>query len=718
VANGQDTTAGRSGGIPAAGLGGQHPGSRVRVSRQLPLPARHFVGRDEPIKELDELLDRVTADGGRPGPASQESSVIAAISGTAGVGKTTLALHWAHHVADRFPDGQLYVNLRGYDPSGTPVEPADAMRNLLEALGVSAERVPPTTEARLGLLRSSLAGQRMLILLDNARDADQVRPLLAAAPGCLTVITSRSQLTGLEAPGGDGAQLISLDVLTETEATQLLQRQLGTERLSAQQDAVTGLTQLCARLPLALAIIAARAAARSDLPLAELVTELQGDHGVLEAHGVLETLDDGHRDTSIKAVFSWSVRQVSDQAARMFRLLGLHPGPDISRQAAASLAGLATGEAVRLLAELTDAHLLAEVAPGRFGFHDLLRAYAAEEAEEHFGQDELEAARLRALDHYLQTGFAAVLLLQPHRTRITISPPQPGVRTEPLAGYQQALAWLEAEYQVILAAVALADSRGYDEYSWRLAWTLADFLDWRGHWQNWVSTQQVALAACRRLDHLTGQAIVHRSLARACYRLGRYDETGTHQRTALDLYRQIGDPLGQARCHTDMASALERDTRYAEAIDHAEQALQLFRAASHPAGEANALNTLGWCHALAGHHALALDYCQQAADLQHQIGDRHAEAASLDSVGFAHHHLGQYEEAIACFRRALGFYTEIGNRQSQAEVLDHLAETQHAYGRPAEARDAWRQALTIMEDLHHQDTERIRARLIRPPGPV
>jgi tetratricopeptide (TPR) repeat protein len=710
VENGQNTTAGRSGGTPAVGLGGQHQGSRAGVPRQLPPPTRHFVGRDDPLKELDELLDQVPA-----APAGSQDAVIAAISGTAGVGKTTLALYWAHHVADRFPDGQLYVNLRGFDPSGTPVEPADAMRSLLEALGVAAERVPPTVEARLGLLRTVLAGQRMLILLDNARDAAQVRPLLVAVPGCLTVITSRHELTSLAAVKGDGqasgARLISLDVLSETEATLLLRRQLGPQRLAAEQDAATEITALCARLPLALAIIAARAAARPDLPLAALVAELADHHGVLDArHG-------GDTDTSIRAVFSWSCRQLSEPAARMFRLLGVHPGPDISRPAAASLAGLTESEAGRLLGELTEAHMLAETAAGRFGFHDLLRAYAAEEASEHFDAAELDAARLRALDHYLQTGFAAVLLLQPHRTRIPISPPQPGVRTEPLAGYQQALAWLQAEHQVMLGAVALADAGGHDVHAWQLAWTLADFLDWRGHWQDWAATQEIALAACRRLGELTGQADVHRSLARACDRLGRYDETGAHLRSALELYRQTSDALGQARCHTDMAAVLERETRYEEAISHAEQALAQFRAAGHSADEARALNTVGWCHAMAGHHTLALEHCQQAVDLQRQIGDRHAEACSWDSVGFAHHHLGQYDEAVACYRRALGFYAEIGDRQSQADALAHLAETQQASGAPMEARQSWRQALTILEDLHHPDAERIRAKLTSRPDP-
>jgi tetratricopeptide (TPR) repeat protein len=595
------------------------------------------------------------------------------------------------------------VNLRGFDPSGTPVEPADAIRSFLEALGIAAERVPLATEARLGLLRSLLAGRRMLILLDNARDAGQVRPLLPAAPGCLTIITSRNQLTSLAAT--HGAQVISLDVLSGTEATELLERRLGQERVAGERAAITALTRLCARLPLALAIIAARAAARRDLPLAALVAELQDDEAILDAlHG-------GDTATSIRAVFSWSYRQLSDPAARMFRLLGTHPGPDISRPAAASLAGVPAAEADRALAELTGAHLLAEFAPGRFSFHDLLRAYAAEQAREHFDEAGLRAARQRALDHYLQTGYAAAILLGPHRHRITLSPPQEGVRTEPLAGYQQALAWFQAEHHVMLAAVSMAANTGLDAHASWLAWTLADFLNWRGHWHDWLLTQQIALAACRRLGDLKGQAHARHSLAHACNQLGRYDETSAHLSAALDLYSQIDDPLGQAMCHKGMAAVLERQARYEEAIIHAGQSLQQFRAAGDKAGEANALNTVGWCHAMAGHHALALDYCQQAIDLQRRIGDKHAEAATWDSVGVAHHHLGQYAEAVTCYRRALGFYTEIGHRHSQAETLTHLAETQQASGQPAAATRSWRQALAILDDLGHPDADRVRARL-------
>jgi tetratricopeptide (TPR) repeat protein len=704
VENGQDTTASRSGGTPATGFGGQQRGLRVSVPRQLPPPTRHFVGRTEPLKELSELLDQLAQGSGGP--------LNAAISGTAGVGKTTLALYWAHRVADRFPDGQLYVNLRGFDQSGIPVEPGDAVRTLLEALGLAAERMPPTIEARLGLLRSALAGRRMLILLDNARDAGQVRPLLTAAPGCLTLITSRNQLTSLAAT--HGTQMISLDVLSDAEATELLERQLGPERVTGEQAAVSQLTSQCARLPLALAIIAARAAVRRNLPLAALVTELQDDSGVLDAlHG-------GDTDTSVRAVFSWSYRQLSDPAARMFRLLGAHPGPDVSRPAAASLADLTVSQADRVLAELTDAHLLDEFSPARFAFHDLLRAYATEQALKGDGDADgadgaaLEAARVRALDHYLQTGFAAALLIEPHRARISLNPPEPGVRTERLADYQQALAWFQAEYQVILAAVAMAASSGHDAHAWRLAWTLSDFLDWRGHWHDWMSAQEIALGSCRRLGDVLGQAHAQRSMARAFNQLGRYEETLSHLGKALDLYSQLGDGLGQARCHIDMAAVLERLASYEAAIDHSEQALRRFRAAGHSAGEANALNAVGWCHGLAGHHALALDYCRQAVDLQRQIGDKHAEAASWDSIGVAHHHLGQYDEALACYRRALGFYVEIGHRLSQAETLSHLADTQEACGEPDAARQSWRQALAILEDLQHADAERIRARLAAP----
>jgi tetratricopeptide (TPR) repeat protein len=394
----------------------------------------------------------------------------------------------------------------------------------------------------------------------------------------------------------------------------------------------------------------------------------------------------------------------------MLWLLGVHPGPDVSVAAAASLAGLPRVQARRVLTRLAAAQMVAEPAPDRFGLHDLLRASAAELAAHGLDAAALREARLRTLDHYLQTGFSAALLLAPHRVRIELPPPRPGVRRERLAGEQQALAWFEAEHQVLLAAVSMAAEHGHDTYAWQLAWTISGFLDWRGHWPDWEATQQIALAACRRLGDVQGQAHARRSLARANTQMGRYDETLAHLSAALEKYGETGDVLGQARCHIDMAAVRERQDRYDEAIGDAQQALDQYRAAGDQAGQACALNTVGWCHALAGQHALALRYCRQAIELQRTVGDRHSEAATWDSIGFAHHHLGQYAEAITCYRRALGFYAEVGHRHSQAEILTHLAETQHASGQAA-ARDTWRQALAILDDLHHEDADRVRARL-------
>jgi DNA-binding SARP family transcriptional activator len=663
--------------------------------RQLPPPAPHFVGRAEQLKELSELVDQTTGAGA--------SAAVSVIAGTAGVGKTSLAVYWAHQVADSFPDGQLYVNLRGFDPSGSPVDAADAVRSCLDALGIPAERMPPALDARAGLLRSLLAGKRMLILLDNARDAAQVRPLLPGTPGCLAVITSRHVPTGLAAT--HGAQVLSLDVLSSTEAAEFLARRLGPERVAGERAAATQLIRLCAGLPLALAIIAARAAVRRDLPLAALVAELQDSRGVLDA------LNGGDSDTSIRAVFSWSYRQLDELAALMFRLLGTHPGPDVSVPAAASLAGLPAAQVLPLLTALTTAHLIAETAPGRFGFHDLLRAYAAEQASAHCPPAKFAAARLRALDHYLQTGFAGALLLAPHRAQITLAPSRPGVRAEPLAGNRQALAWFETEHQVILAAMNMAAGSGCDVQAWQLAWTVVDFLDWRGYWHDLEVTQQIALAACQRLGDVWGQAHARRFLARATSQLGRYEESPAHLDAALQKYGEIGDVLGQARCHIDMADAAERQGRYAQAIGHAQQALDQYRAAGHQAGQASALNAVGWCHAMAGDHTLALSYCQQAIVLQREVGDVQSQAGTWDSIGFAHHHLGQYAEAIACYRRALALNAEVGHRHGQAEMLTHLAETQHASGETAVARRTWRQALAILDDLHHADADRIRARL-------
>ena len=336
---------------------------QAAVPRQLPVPFRHFTGRADELRALDDLLNQAAGSAG--------TVAISAISGTAGVGKTALAVHWAHRVAGHFPDGQLYANLRGFDPGGPPVSAATVIRDFLDALNMPAERLPATTTAQAGLFRTLLAGKRILIILDNARDAEQARPLMPGAPGCLAVVTSRARLTSLAAI--EGAQLLTLDVLTVPESRELLSRHLDKDRTAAEPDAVDELIESCARLPLALSITAARAADQPRFLLSALAEDLR------DASRRLDVLDAWGAASSVRAMFSWSWQQLTDPAKRMFRLLGMHPGPDITAPAAASLAGLPPRQAHRALHELARAHLIAEQVPGRYAFHALLRAYAAEQ---------------------------------------------------------------------------------------------------------------------------------------------------------------------------------------------------------------------------------------------------------------------------------------------------------------------------------------------------
>ena len=436
------------------------PASRLRalapVPAQLPGDVAHFTGRVEQLNTLTELSARA---GG--------TAAVTAIAGSAGIGKTALAMHWAHRHADSFPDGQLYVNLRGFDPAGTPVPAEAAIHGFLDALGVEPAQIPPGLEERAGLYRSLLAGRRMLVVLDNARDADQVRPLLPGSAGCLVLVTSRDQLSGLIAV--HGAQSLTLDLLTPEEARDLLTHRLGAARVAMQSEVVGELVELCARLPLALNITAARAAMRPGFPLAVFAAELR------ETRDRLAVLDAGDPATNVRAAFSWSYQTLSPAAARMFRLLGVHPGPDITVPAAASLTALDRDQARTALNELTTAHLLTEHAPGRYAFHDLLRAYATEQSRTHDTHEQRSQALHRALDHYVHTVRRADRLLNSPGDQAPFAVPEPGVTPETPTDGQQAWNWFTAEHQVLLAAIAQAAAHGLDTRIHQLAETLPIF---------------------------------------------------------------------------------------------------------------------------------------------------------------------------------------------------------------------------------------------------
>jgi DNA-binding SARP family transcriptional activator/tetratricopeptide (TPR) repeat protein len=687
--------------LPEPAPGAAAPGAAVAVvPRQLPPPVAHFAGRVGELKALTGVLD--AAAGGA-------TVVISAIGGTAGVGKTALAVHWAHQVSEWFPDGQLYVNLRGFDPAGAPVTAADAVRRFLDALCVPPAQIPASPEAQQGLYRSLLAGRRMLIVADNARDAAQVRPLLPGGGGCLVLVTSRSQLASLVA--AEGAHPLTLDLLSPAEARSLLEGRLGPERVAAEPRAAAELAGLCARLPLALAIAAARAATHPGLPLAALAAELR------DAPGRLDALDTGDAAASVRAVFSWSCRQLPAPAARMFGLLGIHPGPDITAPAAASLAAIPHDQARHALTQLTRASLLTEHAPGRYAFHDLLRAYATEQATAQETPEQRHTATHRALDHYLHTADAAALLLYPQRDTSPLAPQQPGVIPEDVADYDQAMAWFEAEHRVLLAAITQAASTGFDVHAWQLPMALTTFLERRGNWHDYAAAQQTALAAAQRLGDLAAQARARRSLAGASVLLGFYQDAGAHFEQALELYRQLGDRTGQGRAHIGLSRVCEALGRYDESLAHSMQALELHRAAGNRPREAAALNNVGWYHVQLGDYQQALACCEQALELHQELGDRRGETYAWDSVGYARHHLGQYPEAVACYQRALALFREQGDRPHQADVLIHLGDSYAADGQPPAAREAWQQALDILDDLDHPRADDIRARL-QPDAPA
>jgi DNA-binding SARP family transcriptional activator len=674
---------------------GPPPGGQPPLPRHLPPDVHAFTGRRSELAALDErlLLASVTPS----------TVLISTICGTGGVGKTTLAVHWAHGVAAQFPDGQLYVNLRGFDPTGSALDPAEAIRGFLDAFGVPVDQIPDGLAAQTGLYRSLLAGKRVLVILDNARDVEQVRPLLPGSPGCLAIVTSRNQLTPLVAT--EGAHPVTLDLLTPADARDLLSRRLGIDRVASEPDAVDDIVARCARLPLALAIVGARAATNPDFPLAVLAGELRATTAALDAfHG-------GDPATDLRTVFSWSYHTLDTDGARLFRLLGLHPGPDISPAAAASLAAVPLHQVRPLLAGLTRAHLLTEHTPGRYSMHDLLRAYAIERAHDDETEDARHAAVHRMLDHYLHTAHTADMLLDPRRGELAPAAPLPGVAAERPAGHDDALAWFDAEYPVLLAAIDQAVAAGLDVHTWQLACAFGTYLLRRGHWHQDVAVQHTALDAARRLDDRVGQARACCALATASLLLGRLDDADTYYRHELAVCTRFADPAGQARAHIGLACVAEQRGDLAGALAYARRALDLYDEAGDRIGQATSRNSVGWLHAQLGDHQQAIAYCQQALTALRELGYRAGEASTWDSLGYAHRGLADYEQAIACYQRSLDLCREIGDRYNEADELASLGDTHHVAGNAAAARQAWQHALTILDELNHPHAARVRTRL-------
>ncbi|WP_405657130.1 BTAD domain-containing putative transcriptional regulator [Streptomyces sp. NBC_00079] len=665
---------------------------------QLPLDLRTFVGRRDELARITSALDKLDE------ASATSSAVINTIEGMAGVGKTTLAVHLAHRLAPRFPDGQLYVNLRGFDASGPCVTAAEALRSFLIALGVSARHLPADLDSQMALYRSILADRRVLIVLDNARDSQHVRPLLPGSCTCLVVITSRTQLRGLVAT--HGAAPLILGPLSEAESREVLARHLGQDRTAAEPEAVDAIVEFCHRLPLALAVIAARAATLPGFSLASIAAELRADHDSLDAFA------DDDPYTDLRTVFSWSLDGLGPEAARLLRLLSLHPGPDLSASAAASLAALPPRRTTTLLAKLADAHLMIRPLPNRFVFHDMLKIYASEQLQDHDDADTRAAAVRRLLDHYVHGAHAATTALTPDRIDAAPdAPAEPGVELEPLTDPASAAAWLERELPVLLATVERAGSTGYPDRAWLLAQTLELYLDRRGRWQDQIDIQSIAVDAALALQDRRREAKARRALGFAYGRLAQDDRAHTELQEAMALFTGLGDQGGQARTHRSLAFLANVRDDHDAALRHYAQALDLYRAVGNCTGQALVLNETGWTHILNGAYQQAVAVCAKAVALHQGSGDATGEAAAWDSLGYAHHHLGHHEEALRCYERALKFYQHMNDRYLEADTLLHMGDTHEARGNRAAALPLWREAVRILDGLGHPEAGQARARL-------
>ncbi|MFJ9893031.1 AfsR/SARP family transcriptional regulator [Streptomyces sp. NPDC091280] len=680
--------------VPAA-----PPADTATVPAQLPAALAVFVGREAELAEVAALPLGSTV-------------VVSAVAGMAGVGKTAFAVHWARQVADRFPDGQLYLDLRGFDPVGLPVAPGQALRSLLESLGADVNGLPQDVDQLSARYRTLLSGRRVLVLLDNARDAAQVRPLLPGTPGCLVIVTSRNRLAGLVAM--DGAHPLHLDVLTLAQARALLARRLGHHRVEAEAQAVEEIIARCARLPLALAVVAARVATRSAISMAAVAKELR------ESVTGLDVLRDQDAAADVRAVFSWSYHALTTDAARLFRLLGLHPGPDITLPAAAGLAGLSAAHTQQLLSELIQAHLADETAPGRYASHDLLRAYAAELAETLEPPQEVAAARRRMFDHYLHTGHNAVALTGTARVLISLAPAADGVRAEDFAGdAAKANAWFAAEQAVLLALVEQAAAHHFDVHTWQLAWAMASHLHICGLWREQEAVHRAALDAALRLDDPVAQGHAHRGLGAAAPGLGNLADRRGHVERAVELFTRAGDMGACADAYRTLAWIVELQGDLEGALAAARRSLALYRSVCRGADDsrgqlriAAGLNGVGWSLILLGQYQQALDHCREALDLYRRLGDDLTAAHIHDSIGHAQYHLGQYEEAVASFRSALAIWREtIDASWLTADTLMGLGDAYLSLGRADEARAAWRKGLDVAERLGHTDAESFRTKL-------
>jgi DNA-binding SARP family transcriptional activator/tetratricopeptide (TPR) repeat protein len=697
----------------AAGAGGPAlpgPLPAAPVPRELPADVDAFTGRASELAQLDLLLT-AWSQAVHQGPQGGEPAavVISAVAGSAGVGKTALAARWAHRVRDAFPDGQLYINLRGYDP-GEPVAAADALAGFLRALGVADRDIPADMDERAARYRSMLDGRRMLVLLDNAASSAQVSPLLPGSPSCFVVVTSRDSLAGLVAR--HGARRLDLDLLPPADAVTLLRALIGA-RVDADPAAAAVLAGQCARLPLALRVAAEFAAARPALTLPQLVDELAGERRRLD---LLDA--GGDPRTAVRGVFSWSYRHLPVAAARMFRNVGLHPGPDLDAYAAAALAAVTLDQARDLLGVLARAHLIHPARPGRHGMHDLLRAYAADlaatqdaagdpaapDAAAMAGGDG-QAALTRLFDYYLAAAAAAMDVLVPAERdrRPRIHPPATPV--PPMTDHTAALAWLDAERATLVAVSGHTAARGWPGHATRLSSIVRRYLETGGHYTDAVTIHSRARRVAGDAGDLAAEAQALNNLGHVSTRMGQYLQASQHLRQSMALFSTVGDRSGSARALANLGFTQWRQGRYTEAASHYQQALAQFREIGEPTSEAHGLNGLGLIEWQQGRYPQAAGHFHQALTLFRAFGDRSNEAHALGNLGMVNGRLGHCPRAAGQLRKALALLREIGDRSGAASVLTDLGSVACRQGHCQEAAQHHQQALALFREIGERTGE-------------
>ncbi|MFI9811524.1 tetratricopeptide repeat protein [Saccharothrix variisporea] len=675
------------------GDGARKPGRRGAM-RPAQLPqVRPLVGREGALRLLDEQFAESMED---------PSAGVIAIDGPAGVGKTTLAVAWAHLVKDRFPDGVFFVDLHGHAPEAAPLDPGQVLEDFLRAQGVQPADIPADLERRAARWRTTLDGTKTLVVLDNAASDRQVRPLIPAAECCLVLVTSRRRLSGLAIR--DGARRVTVEPLPPTEGLALLRAVVGGARVDNELDAAGEITRFCGGLPLAVRIAAEHVSTHPHLSLEALAAELSSADklSVLSSHG----------DETVRGVFSWTYQSLNGDEARLFRTLGLHPGPTWTPEAAAALLNAPVSQVRQLIDRLVAIHFAEEIGPNRYRQHDLLKAYAVERAVIEEVDDERAAANRRVVDWYLHTAYRAARPLSPYQRYPALDPPAAGVPDQPAAfTYDEALTWYETELANLVAAGQRAADVGLHAQAWQLPVVMWNFFHLRKRWSARISTHTVGLAAAKASGDRRGTAWVANNLAMAHRELGQFDLARAQVSLALRLRQEDSDEWGQAWSNLNLGF-LEVDLGHADrAAELHSTAVRLFQLAADDYGTACGLAALGDAHRMLGDSAHALTHLDQALELMRRGGDRYGEGYCLAKMGATYQAMGLHDDALRQFDQALEARAEIGDRWGQAEVLVAAGHSHLAVGDTGAASAAWQQALAIFDELDDPRAATVRSQL-------